>query len=72
MERDFVARGEAARRCRQQPQSPNMRVSHSFDSKQSNCKCTTTIIIIHIITTTGLLVLLVIIIVVIVIYYYAY
>ena len=52
--------------------SPNMRVSHSFDSKQSNCKCTITIIIVHIITTTGLLLLLVIIIVVIIIYYYAY
>ena len=72
VERDFVARGEAARRCRQQPRSPNMRVSHSFDPKQSICKCTITIVIIHIITTTGLLLLLVIIIVVIIIYYYAY
>ena len=72
MERDFVARDKAARRCRQQPRSPNMCVGHSFDSKQSNCKCTITIIIIHIITTNGLLLLLVIIIVVIIIYYYAY
>ena len=52
--------------------SPNMRLSHSFDSKQSNCKCTITIIIIHIITTTQLLLLIVIIIVIIIIYYYAY
>ena len=52
--------------------SPNMRVSHSFDFKQSNCKHTVTTTTVHVITTTGLLLLLVIIIVVIIIYYYAY
>ena len=70
--RDFVARGEAARPCRQQPRNPHMRISNNFDSKQSNCKCTTTTTITHITTITVLLLLIATIIVVVIIYYYAY
>ena len=61
VERDFVTCGEATRRCRQQPQNPNMRVIHNVDSKQSNRKCTITTIIVNIIIITVLILLLVII-----------
>ena len=45
-----------------------MRVSNNFDSKQSNCKCTTTTTITHITTITVLLFLIATIIVIVIIY----